>query len=48
MLYLASEKFQTTNILENFTVSTPDFELGNMVNIALSKQPTYTSLPTFE
>ncbi|WP_442949730.1 DUF1392 family protein [Nostoc sp.] len=46
-LYLASGKFQTTNVLKNFTVSTPAFELGNMVNADLSKQPTYTSLPKF-
>ncbi|AUB39535.1 Protein of unknown function DUF1392 [Nostoc flagelliforme CCNUN1] len=46
-LYLALGKFQTTNVLENFTVSTPAFELGNVVNINLSKQPIYTTLPTF-
>ncbi|MEH2047537.1 DUF1392 family protein [Nostoc sp.] len=48
-LYLASGKFQTTkNVLENFTVSTPAFELGNVINIDLSKQQIYTSLPTFD
>ncbi|MEI1378200.1 DUF1392 family protein [Nostoc sp. UHCC 0926] len=46
-LYLASEKFQTINVLE-FTVSTPAFELGDVVDVDLSEQPIYTSLPTFD
>ncbi|MEH2119867.1 DUF1392 family protein [Nostoc sp.] len=47
-LYLASGKFQTINVLENFTVSTPAFELGDVVDVDLSEQPIYTSLPTFD
>ncbi|WP_442936311.1 hypothetical protein [Nostoc sp.] len=38
MLYLASGKFQATNVLENFTVFTPAFELGDVVDVDLSEQ----------
>jgi len=38
-LYLSSEEFHATNVLENFTIHTPAFWLGDVVEVNFSEQP---------
>jgi len=39
-LYLPMQEFQAKNVLEKPTISTPAFELGDVVEVDFSEQPT--------
>lgn len=39
-LYLPEQEFHPTNVLERFTVSTPAFDLGDIVEVDFGEQPT--------
>jgi Protein of unknown function (DUF1392) len=39
-LYLAEQEFHPTNVLEKFTVFTPAFELGDIVEVDFGEPPT--------